>query len=226
MALYFHFRRGILKKGDLIWGGILVLFVAFISIEPTHSLFIATTTAHPYAGGFFKFALLATMGEMLVTRLNSGNFKKAPGFIYRVLIWGFLGCVITLIFQIFAGGVTIALDKGYLIGKGNPIAFAFFTSFLMNVTFAPTMMAFHRYTDTYLDLKFGEGIAKPTPAQVVAKIDWNGFISFVIFKTIPLFWIPAHTITFLLPGEYRVLVAAFLSMALGLLLTIGKKKGK
>lgn len=213
-----------MRKGDFIWGAILVLFVAFVSLEPTHSVFISLTTAHPYAGGFFKFALLATMGEMLVTRLNQGRYKKADGFIYRVIIWGFLGIVITLIFQIFAAGTTAALEKGYLIGKGSTLAFAFFTSSLMNLTFAPTMMAFHRYTDTYIDLKFGESIVKPTPKQVIDKIDWNGFISFVLFKTIPFFWIPAHTLTFLLPGEYRVLAAAFLSMALGLLLTIGKRK--
>jgi len=213
-----------LRKGDFILGAILVLFVAFVSLEPTHSVFISLTSAHPYAGGFFKFALLATMGEMLVTRLNLGRYKKADGFIYRVLIWGFLGIVITLIFQIFAAGTTAALEKGYLIGKGSALAFAFFTSSLMNLTFAPTMMAFHRYTDTYIDLKFGEGITQPTPSQVINKIDWNGFISFVLFKTIPFFWIPAHTLTFLLPSEYRVLAAAFLSMALGLLLTIGKRK--
>jgi hypothetical protein len=43
-------------------------------------------------------------------------------------------------------------------------------------------------------------------------------------KTIPFFWIPAHTLTFLLPSEYRVLAAAMLSIALGLILTITKKK--
>lgn len=42
-------------------------------------------------------------------------------------------------------------------------------------------------------------------------------------KTCPYFWIPAHTIVFLLPNQYRVLVSAFLSIALGLLLAIAKK---
>jgi len=43
-------------------------------------------------------------------------------------------------------------------------------------------------------------------------------------KTIPMFWIPAHTITFLLPSEFRVLAAAFLSIALGAILAFAKKK--
>ena len=52
----------------------------------------------------------------------------------------------------------------------------------------------------------------------------DGFVSFVLMKTIPIFWIPAHTITFLLPSEYRVLSAAFLSIALGAILAFAKKK--
>ncbi len=213
-----------MKKGDFLWAAILLAFTAFVVTPATHVIFVNFTGAHPYIGGFIKFGLLATMGEMLVVRLSTKEWRIAPGFIWRVVIWGFLGMVITLIFTVFSGGVMSALDKGMLIGKGNKFAFAFFTSFLMNCTFAPTMMAFHRFTDTYLDLKFGEKIAKPTIAQVVNKIDWKGFISFVILITIPFFWVPAHTITFLLPPEYRVLVAAYLSMALGLLLTIAKRK--
>lgn len=213
-----------MKKGDFIWGFVLFAFIAFVAYPDTHVLFVNFTSAQPYIGGFIKFALLATMGEMLVVRLSTGNWKKAPGFIWRVIIWGLLGIVITVIFSIFSGGVSSALENGMLIGKGNKFAFAFFTSLLMNCTFAPTMMAFHRYTDTYLDLKYGEGVKKPTVEDVVGRIDWKGFVSFVVIKTIPFFWIPAHTVTFLLPPEYRVLVAAFLSIALGLLLTIAKRK--
>lgn len=213
-----------MRKGDFIWGGILVAFLGFVLFPTTHEIFVDVTGAHPYLGGFFKFALLATMGEMLVGRLTKGKWEKAPGFIWRVLIWGFLGMVITLIFQIFGGGVKAAFDKGYLIGGEYKIVSAFMVSFTMNLTFAPTMMAFHRYTDTYLDLKYGENVKRPTVHQVVERIDWKGFVSFVLFKTVPFFWVPAHTVTFLLPENYRVLAAAMLSMALGLLLTVAKRK--
>lgn len=213
-----------MRKGDFIWGGILVAFLGFVLFPTTHEIFVDVTGAHPYLGGFFKFALLATMGEMLVGRLTKGKWEKAPGFVWRVLIWGFLGMVITLIFQIFGGGVKAAFDKGYLIGGEYKIVSAFMVSFTMNLTFAPTMMAFHRYTDTYLDLKYGENVKRPTVHQVVERIDWKGFVSFVLFKTVPFFWVPAHTVTFLLPENYRVLAAAMLSMALGLLLTVAKRK--
>lgn len=60
-------------------------------------------------------------------------------------------------------------------------------------------------------------------SEVVKTIDWYGFIRFVVLKTIPFFWIPAHTVTFLLPAEYRVLAAAFLSIALGGILASAKR---
>ncbi|MBM7561885.1 hypothetical protein [Fusibacter tunisiensis] len=213
-----------MKKGDLIWGGIFIAFIAFVLYPATHDIFVDATTAHPYIGGFVKFALLATMGELLVVRLKSGTWQKSAGFIWRVIIWGVLGMAITLVFQIYGGGVAKALENGYLIGHKNVFLTAFWTSALMNLFFAPTFMAFHRFTDTYLDLKYGDAIKAPTINQVVKRIDWSGFIGFVVVKTIPLFWIPAHTVTFLLPPEYRILVAALLSMVLGILLTIAKKK--
>jgi hypothetical protein len=43
---------------------------------------------------------------------------------------------------------------------------------------------------------------------------------FVFKKTIPLFWFPAHTITFLLPAHLQVLFAAVLSIFLGIILSV------
>ena len=93
----------------------------------------------------------------------------------------------------------------------------------MNLSFGPAMMTFHRFTDTYLDMKY-EGEKNITIGEIANRIDWKGFYSFVILKTIPFFWIPAHTIVFLLPAEYRVIAAAFLSVALGGILAFAKKK--
>jgi len=85
-------------------------------------------------------------------------------------------------------------------------------------------MAFHRVADTYLDLKFNKDDAIVSFKQVLENIDWTGFVSFVVCRTIPFFWIPAHTITFSLPPEYRVLAAAFLGIALGAILGFAKKR--
>ncbi|TCO70756.1 Mpv17/PMP22 family protein [Marinisporobacter balticus] len=214
-----------MKKGDFLWTFALGIFI-FIMISPiTHEVFVNLTTKHPYIGGFIKFSILATMGELLAIRITTGNFNIPCGVVYRAFIWGILGMVIVLIFGLFAIGVKGNLANGMLPLRDSKFAFAFFTSVLMNTTFAPTMMAFHRITDTFIDLKY-ERKEKVTLNDVVSKVDWNGFFSFVIVKTVPFFWIPAHTITFLLPPEYRVLVAASLSIALGAILAFGKKKEK
>jgi hypothetical protein len=213
-----------LKKGDFIWAAALIGIVAFLVYPTTHEMFIGFTTNYSYVAGFIKFAILATMGDLLAYRLVTSEWKIRKGFLFRAFIWGFLGVVITLIFTIFPAGITDAMEKGLLPGAGYTIAFAFLTSAIMNLTFAPTMMAFHRITDTYADLRFIEGKTNIKLDQISNKIDWGNFVSFVVLKTIPLFWIPAHTITFLLPSEYRVLVAAFLSIALGAILSFAKAK--
>jgi len=85
-------------------------------------------------------------------------------------------------------------------------------------------MVFHRLADTYIDMLHEKAGASVGLKDVVGRIDWKGFFLFVVCKTIPFFWIPAHTVTFLLPPEYRVLTAAGLSLALGLILAFAKKK--
>lgn len=213
-----------MKKGDILWILGLATFIAILIVPSTHEVFIKFTTTHPYIGGFIKFFILATMGELLAIRIVSGQWNIPCGIAYRAIIWGFLGMVIVLIFNVFAVGVKGALMKGLLPGGDSNLAFAFFVSSIMNLTFAPTMMAFHRITDTYIDLKYEGNKKQITISDVALKIDWNGFVSFVVLKTIPFFWIPAHTMTFLLPPEYRVLVAAILSIALGGILAFAKKE--
>ena len=215
-----------MKKYDLIWlVGIIVVFMLLI-FPSTHSVFMAMTATHPFLMGFVKFAILATMGELLALRLVQGDWKKPKGLFYKALIWGFLGMTIVLVFDLYAGGVAGSIKKGLLPSIGGNLGTAFFTSALMNLLFAPTFMAFHRITDTYIDL--GEGkislILKVKLPEVVKNIDWDGYVRFVVLKTIPFFWIPAHTVTFLLPAEYRVLAAAFLSLALGGILAFAKKR--
>ncbi len=112
------------------------------------------------------------------------------------------------------------------VQMGAKILTAFFISAFMNAIFAPVMMGFHKLTDTYIDLSGGKigNLSGVKLAEVVDTIDFQGLVGFVYFKTIPFFWIPAHTITFLMPPVYRVLMAAFLGIALGAILGFAKKK--
>ncbi|MBU1035908.1 Mpv17/PMP22 family protein [bacterium] len=213
-----------MKKGDFFWLVSLAAFVAILVVPVTHKMFVKFTTEYAYMGGFAKFFILATMGELLAIRIVTSDWNIPKGLPYRAFVWGLLGMAIVLIFNVFVTGIAGALANGFLPGGNSKFAFAFFVSFTMNLSFAPTMMAFHRITDTFIDLKYENKNGRVTLSDVVKRIDWDGFVSFVLVKTIPIFWIPAHTITFLLPPEYRVLWAAFLSIALGAILAFAKKK--
>ena len=79
---------------------------------------------------------------------------------------------------------------------------AFATSATMNLTFGPTFMAVHKCSDTYLALRAQNGKG-PRLSEVIDGVDWKRFVSFTLFKTVPIFWIPAHTLTFLLPDRAR-----------------------
>ena len=215
-----------MKKGDFIWLFSLAAFVAMLVTPVSRKIFVKFTTEHAYMGGFIKFFILATMGELLAIRIVTSDWNIPKGLLNRAFIWGLLGMVIVLIFSVFAAGITSALANGFLPGGNSKFAFAFFVSFIMNLSFAPTMMAFHRVTDTFIDLKYENKKEKVKLSDVVKRIDWDDFISFVLMRTIPIFWIPVHTITFLLPLEYRVLSAAFLLIALGAILVFAKKKNK
>jgi hypothetical protein len=215
-----------MKKGDFIWVLALVGIIAFLVTPSTHEIFIQFTTQHPYYAGFVKFSILATMGELLGLRIVVGNWSVPSGLIYRTIVWGFIGMSLVLMFECFASGTKAAMDKGLLPGNRSPYVLAFFISFIMNAVFSPTFMSVHRICDTYLDLKFENADVKSrvTFKQVLNKINWTDFISFVLCRTVPFFWIPAHTIVFLLPSEYRVLMAAFLGIALGGILGFAKKR--
>jgi len=216
-----------MKKGTIqtiLWILIIALCGAILVIPATREVFLSATKAHPYLMGFIKFAILATMGELLAIRIASGGWNAPKGLHWKSLIWGLIGMLVTLIFQIFAGGISASMAGGYLPGGDNAFLFAFFVGSIMNLTFAPTFMAAHRFTDTWLDLYY-EGKKNIKVLDVTKRIDWNSFVSFVVMKTIPFFWIPAHTITFMLAPEYRVVAAAFLSIALGVILSFAKKNG-
>lgn len=222
------------KYGTIIWIGLLAIVAAFLIYPPTHSIFIETTARHPYIMGFVKFAILSIMGEFLAARLIHKKWIMIKGILPKMFVWGVLGMMIVLMFSIFSNGVDGAATQGLLCtGCGDSCATAsmsfisklrraFLISAIMNLTFAPVFMASHRITDVYIDRRFSG--QKSKVSEIIGGIDWGRFIREIVGVTIPLFWIPAHTITFLLPDQYKVLFAASLSIVLGLILSFAKMR--
>lgn len=140
----------------------------------------------------------------------------------RGIIWGLIGMAIAMIFPFFMAGAAAVQDMGLLPFKGSKVAHAFFGSMIMNISFGPMMMVFHKFTDLYVDAFYAkEDISL---SKLVDRVNWHAVVEFTWTKACIFFWIPAHTIVFLLPSAYRVLVSAFLSIALGFLLAIANRK--
>ena len=212
-----------MKKGSILWGIALLVWILVLAVPASRTMFMAATEAHPYIMGFIKFAILATMGDLLGIRVLRGEWKLPKGVFYKSIIWGIIGMMTTLLFTVYMGGTAAAQAAGRLPFKESALALAFFTSAIMNLTFGPMMMAFHRFTDMYIDSRYEKNKDRITVSNLIDRNDWHSLVEFSWLKTCPFFWIPAHTIVFMLPGQYRVLVSAFLSIALGLLLALAKK---
>ena len=212
------------QVGDLLWLLTLLIITAFMIIPQTQSTFIQLTSRYPYGMGFVKFSILATMGELLALRLAHRNWMRPKGMVFKIITWGLIGMLITFMFTFYAAGIYALFDQGLISVQNEALASilqAFLISLIMNLTFGIVFMGVHRMSDTYIEMWVDQ--RQPSLKALIEIIDWDGFISFVIFKTIPLFWIPAHTITFLLPPHYRVVVAAYLSIVLGAILIYFKK---
>ncbi|MBW6467100.1 MAG: Mpv17/PMP22 family protein [Brevefilum sp.] len=206
--------------GDILWLSLLLLITVFLILPNTHQVFIQWTNQYPYLMGFIKFAILATMGELLALRLAHQTWQQPVGMIYKIIVWGLIGVMITFMFSFYSAGVSTLFNQGDTSFLSRILP-AFLTSAIMNLTFGIVFMGMHRMTDTYIEMRINNN--KPNLSDLIKTINWEAFISFVVFKTIPLFWIPAHTITFLLPPHYRVLIAAYLSIVLGVILVYSQR---
>ena len=208
-----------MKKQDIIAVVGALTVVALLVIPVTSQAFFGFTDRYALLGGFIKFFVFASIGDVLSHRIRFRHYR-VTGLVYKALVWGFIGVVLVFVFNIYASGVEALQLSGLLPMANQTLAFAFFVSLFMNLTFAPTMMLFHRLSDHYIEHRVTD--RTHTIKQTIRDVDYHGFVRFVVLKTLPFFWIPAHTITFSLPETYRVFFASLLGVALGLLLGIAK----
>lgn len=230
-----------MKRKDLYFIlAAMVLLSPFFIFDSVLEAYQSFNYEHGMIMSFIKFAVLATTGEVIGLRIKTGNYnQKGFGILPRAIVWGFLGLTIQMAFIIFSTGapmflVYLGIENAIETFAGNTftpgkILVAFTISATMNLIYAPIMMTLHKITDTHIERHHGQtsSLLKPIHmGQIMSDINWKVQWNFVFKKTIPFFWIPAHTITFLLPAEYRVLFAAFLGIMLGVLLAFAAVSGK
>lgn len=229
-----------MKRSDLLFVCcVVVFFLPFFLSGWLFDAYNAFNHDHGMIMSFIKFAILATLGEVIGLRIKTGSYYS-PGFgiLPRAIVWGFLGITIKLAFVIFTSGTISFLtymgfrDAAVVFGEGfsaGKLLIAFSISVFMNTIYAPVMMTFHKITDTHIISNSGslQSLLKPVDfAGILKNINWDVQWNFVFKKTIPFFWYPAHTITFLLPPDFQVLFAALLGIALGTILAVASIKGK
>ena len=230
-----------MQKKDLYFLlAVIIVFSPFFIFDSVYHFYDNFNKEHGLIASFFKFAILATLGEIIALRIREGKYYRNNfGVVPRAIVWGFIGITIKIAFIIFATGTPAVLE--YLgvenaIGalkasefSGTKLLTAFCTSVAMNLIFAPVFMTFHKITDTHIIWNNGSLRKFFTPIpfkKIFPSLNWEIQWNFVFKKTIPFFWIPAHTITFVLPPHMRVLFAAVLGVVLGVLLAVASLKSK
>lgn len=226
-----------LRRDMLFILGVVAFFLPFFLFNKLYEAYYQFNLEHGLLMSFIKFFLLATLGELIGLRIKTGSYYyRGFGLLPRAIVWGFLGMTIFMAFAIFATGTPLLLEKigfkdaGILLHSDlswRKVMVSFSISTALNLFYAPVMMTFHKITDMHILEKGGTVRGFFTPidfARILKDINWDVQWNFVFKRTIPLFWIPAQTITFLLPEEFRVLFAAFLGIVLGVLLAIAALK--
>jgi hypothetical protein len=229
-------RRGDAPGGENNRGGVHVMTTANAGIRPTArigdlagllyflavtavflleaDLVAAATKAHPYAMGFAKFAVLATFGECLKNRIVTGRWipSKLPA---RFVIWGVFGLWITSAFPMIDGGVQRLV--GLQMWPDTPLFFWMSTWINLFSGYGFFMMFCHYWTDTMIVQGF------LWPWHLFGRPETGRWGKIVLISLV-LFWVPAHSLTFWLPPHWRILCAAYLGIALGLILSFAARR--
>ena len=208
---------------DILWGSCLLLLLLFLLNPAGLKLFVSATKAHPVLMGFSKFFILASMGELLAIRITRKAWAfKGIHLFKKALGWGFLGILVTYAFPLFNAGVNALVEAGMLPvfkeGLKRTILVAVYKSTFFNIVFGFEFMTLHRVMDSY--------ISRPRPFLEIFKgIDWDNMWKVVGFSLL-WFWIPAQTVTFSFPPEFRILIAALLSICLGVILALARSRSQ
>ena len=170
--------------------------------------YVAFVTAHPLLSAMLQFAALGTLGDVIAGWIIARRLFLPFGLktlLLKMLEWAFLAVLIKYAFTGFNGFIDKLVADKMLPQLAGPTR-AFAVSTAMNLQFGPFLVLMHRWLDNLVAGK-----------KNWANID-KGFMSLLWF------WIPAHTLTFMLPDEYRIGLAAVWSVFLGLILGFFNRK--
>jgi hypothetical protein len=180
--------------------------------------YINLVTTQPILTAIVQFAILGTLGEIISRWIIQKSLKYPFTFgmtLWKMVVWSVLAVCIKYAFIGTDGFVQALINHKSADLKPDPllpqmiqgsIAYAFTKSVLINLQFGLFLVLFHRILDNLvLEVKNWKNLDK-------------GMLSLLWF------WIPAHTVTFSLPKDYQIGLAALWSVVLGFILGMFNRK--
>ena len=164
--------------------------------------YVELVKAYPIYSAMIQFAVLGTFGDIISKWMQQGKVfmpYKVSILFLKMLEWAFLAITIKYAFVGFQGFVD-SLVSHQLVPELGLFGTAFTVSVTMNLQFGLLLVILHRFLDNL--------IAQQNNWINIDKGMWS----------LIWFWIPAHTITFMLDKPYQIGLAAVWSVVLGLIL--------
>ena len=174
------------------------------------NIYISWVSNNPLLSAAIQFGILGTLGEFISAAIKNKKITPIGNWwqtIAKVIAWALLGIIIKYGFVGMKGAVRALIDH-HLFPQffSTGLGWAFSVSVITNLFFGPQMMFIHRLEDNLIAYKW----------------DLTGLQN--AFLTLIWFWIPAHTVTFMLPKEMQIGLAAIWSVMLGIIMGITAPK--
>lgn len=170
--------------------------------------YVDFVTSNPIVSAMVQFAILGTFGDVISKWIIKGKVFSPfpiPIILFKMIGWAILAICIKYAFIGFHGFVEfLILHK--LLPELNLLAKSIAISVSINLQFGPFLVIVHRLSDNL--------IHKENNWQNLNK----GFLSLLWF------WIPAHTVTFMLDKPFQIGLAAVWSLVLGIILGFYNKR--
>ncbi|MDY6915484.1 MAG: hypothetical protein SVM86_04125 [Candidatus Cloacimonadota bacterium] len=173
--------------------------------------YICNVQAHPIIMAIIQFAILGTLGEAVSKWIINKKVSWPFDFkitLWKMIVWSILAIGIKYAFTGMSGFIKELVEHNLLPQSiiTNNLGNAFAKSVVTNLQFGFFLVIFHRFLD---NLPLKEKNWKNLDKGILCMI-W--------------FWIPAHTITFILPTDFQIGLAALWSVVLGIILGFFNRK--
>lgn len=170
--------------------------------------YVNWVNANPLLSAVIQFAILGTLGDLIARWIIQKKVTlpyKPVVLLFKMAEWAVLAIFIKYAFTGFTGFVS-ALSEHNLLPELTGFWKAFSISVAMNLQFGPFLVIMHRILDNLVE----------------RENNWKNLDKG--FYSLLWFWIPAHTVTFMLPPDLRIGLAAIWSVMLGVILGFYNRK--